>query len=158
MESFEIQRCKACDVEAVTRLWRRSRDAVQPELEARMGNSASDDLEFFENVLIKTCDVWLITRNREPVGFLAIKEESIEQLYIDPDHQGQGLGSALIEHAKRCSPSCLALHTHVSNHNARRFYENRGFRATEFGRSPAPESEPDVRYIWQPEPSERRSV
>ena len=32
-----------------------------------------------------------------------------------------------------------------------RFYERRGFVATRFGVSPAPESEPDVQYEWKPE-------
>jgi hypothetical protein len=33
---------------------------------------------------------------------------------------------------------------------ARSFYERRGFRAVQFGVSPPPESEPDVRYAWDP--------
>jgi hypothetical protein len=31
---------------------------------------------------------------------------------------------------------------------ARAFYEKNGFKAIEFGISPPPESEPDVKYEW----------
>lgn len=151
MKPFEIRKADPSEIEAVTRMWRRSRDAVQPELEARMGYSAADDRNFFRNVLMKTCAVWLIIRNAQPAGFLALEDDSIEQLYVDPVEQGHGLGSALIEFAKRRSPQRLELHTHVSNVNARRFYEHRGFRATEFGTSAPPESEPDVKYVWSSE-------
>jgi GNAT superfamily N-acetyltransferase len=151
MEPFEIRKCKAGEIESVTRMWRRSRDLARPELEARMGYSAADDLAFFDNVLMKTCAVWIIIRDARPVGLLALENDSIEQLYIDPPEQGKGLGSALIELSKRGSPRRLELYTHVSNSNARRFYEHHGFRATKFGTSPAPESEPDVKYVWSGE-------
>ena len=36
---------------------------------------------------------------------------------------------------------------------ARAFYERRGFRAVAFGRSPAPENEPDVKYAWPVTPA-----
>jgi GNAT superfamily N-acetyltransferase len=158
MEPFEIRRCQTGEIESVTRMWRRTRDDARPKLEARMGYSASDDLAFFENVLMKTCAVWIITRDARPVGLLALKNDSIEQLYIDPAEQGKGLGSALIDFSKRSSPRRLELYTHVWNNNARRFYEHHGFRATKFGTSPAPESEPDVKYVWSGERQSRNAT
>ena len=74
----------------------------------------------------------------------------IDQLYVDPDHQRKGIGSALIAHAKRLSPSGLRLFTLQINANGRAFYDNAGFVAVRFGVSPPPESEPDVEYHWAP--------
>jgi ribosomal protein S18 acetylase RimI-like enzyme len=67
---------------------------------------------------------------------------------VAPDTQRRGVGSALITHAMRLSPTGLALHTHQQNSSARRFYEKHRFYAAMFGTSPPPEREPDVEYRW----------
>jgi ribosomal protein S18 acetylase RimI-like enzyme len=40
------------------------------------------------------------------------------------------------------------LYTLQVNLNARAFYEKNGFNVVELGVSPAPESEPDLKYEW----------
>jgi len=148
MNQIEIRAIESSEVAETVRMWRRSRDGVQPEIEARMGYSPSDDLAFFTNTILESCDVWVARRNRHVVGLLAIRGNSIEQLYVDPIEQRRGIGTLLLDFAKALSPSRLRLHTHQANEGARRFYERNGFRAAAFGVSPAPESEPDVRYEW----------
>ena len=46
-----------------------------------------------------------------PVGVLAMAEEWIEQLYVDPPEQRRGVGSALLAHGKALSPDCLRVLT-----------------------------------------------
>jgi len=145
---FEIKPLTAKEIEGTVRMWRRSRDEVQPEIEARMGYSAADDFGFFTGVLMRNCAIWLALHESQPIGMLAMSGNMIEQLYVDPKCQGHGIGSALIERAKHDSPDGLELKTHLSNIRARRFYENHAFSATAFGVSPAPESEKDVTYVW----------
>ena len=154
MESYEIRELNLADVaeiEATVRMWRRTRDALQPELEARMAYAPADDLGFFTNTLMKSCRIWIAIRDGDPIALLALENDSIEQLYVDPLEQNAGVGTALVEIAKRNSPQRLTLFTHQTNSNARRFYEARGFSATQFGVSPPPESEPDVKYDWDGE-------
>jgi len=139
---------RADEVEAVVRLWRRSRDASQPWLEARMGHTAEDDLRFFKGTIALENDVW-IAAGEEAAGFLALAGGNIGWLYVDPPAQGRGIGTALLDKAKALSPGGLTLYTHQRNERARAFYERRGFRALEFGVSPPPESEPDVLYRWE---------
>lgn len=134
------------EIDAVVRLWRRSRDASQPWLEARMGHTAEDDLRFFRGTIAVENDVWVAV-DGEVAGFLAIKGDRLGWLYVDPAAQGRGIGSALLDKAKSLSPAGLALYTHQRNERARAFYERRGFRAVRFGVSPPPESEPDVLYV-----------
>jgi len=148
MDRIEIRAIEESDVEATVRMWRRSREGVQPELEARLNYSPEDDLSFFTGTLLKDCRVWLAIAKTRPVGLLAINGDSVEQLYIDPIEQRRGIGTALLNFAKEKSPTRLQLHTHQVNVGARTFYETHGFRAVKFGVSPAPENEPDVRYEW----------
>jgi GNAT superfamily N-acetyltransferase len=80
---------------------------------------------------------------------MAMNGDFIDQLYIHPDHWRRGIGSALLEFARRQSPQHLWLFTLQVNLNARAFYERRGFTAEKFGVSPEPECEPDVEYHWR---------
>ena len=135
------------EVEAVVRLWRRSRDASQPWLEARMGHTPDDDLAFFKGTIARENDVWVAVEG-SVLGFLAISGERLGWLYVDPVAQRRGVGTALLDRAKAISPDGLALFTHQKNEGARAFYERHGFRVVRLGMSPPPESEPDVLYRW----------
>lgn len=146
---MEIRRLRPEDLEAVVRAWRKSRDDSQPWLEARMGHTHEDDLRFFGGTIAIENDVWVAVE-REIAGFLAIAGERLGWLYVDPASQRRGIGTALLDKAKALSPEGLTLFTHQRNERARAFYERRGFRAVKFGVSPPPESEPDLRYRWEP--------
>lgn len=115
-----------------------------------MGHSHEDNLSHFRDVVMRRNAVWLAVDRAEVIGLLALGERVIDQLYVDPKQQGRGVGTALLDRAKEEAPDGLSLFTHQRNERARRFYERRGFRAAEFGLSPAPESEPDVKYVWEP--------
>lgn len=148
MKIQEIRRLRAEELEPVVRMWRRSRETAQPWLEARMGHSAADDLRHFREVVATQNEVWVALAEGAPVGLMALRPGYIDHLYVEPSAQKLGVGTALLDHAKRAFPAGLALMTHVRNTNARAFYEHRGFTAVAFGVSPPPESEPDVRYEW----------
>ena len=141
------------ELEPVVALWRRSRDDVQPWLEARMGYSPEDDRRFFRTVILEQQEVWLALEceGGRILGFLALSPDFIEYLYVDPQAQRRGVGRALLLFAQERSPRQLCLYTHQRNLRARRFYEGHGFRAVALGVSPLPECEPDVRYRWQPD-------
>jgi len=138
------------ELEAVVALWCRSRSRAQPWLELRMGYTEADSLRHFREVIAKQNEVWVAVADGAAVGLLALRPGFVDQLYVDPDAQGLGVGSALLDHAKRACPAGLALFTHQANSRARAFYESRGLRAVAFGVSPSPECEPDVRYAWEP--------
>ncbi|CAN5860357.1 hypothetical protein BH23ACT2_BH23ACT2_12340 [soil metagenome] len=77
----------------------------------------------------------------------------LDQLFVDPDGVGRGVGSALLEQAKERRPDGLDLWTFEGNTGARRFYERHGFRAVARADGLNEEGAPDVRYRW-PMPAE----
>ena len=150
MSRFEIRRARPEDLEAAVGVWERARWDAQPWLEERMSYSHDDNLRHFRGIVARESDVWLAIEEDEVAGLLALGQSQIDQLYVEPRSQGRGIGTALLDRAKELSPDGLTLFTHQRNERARSFYERRGFRAVQFGVSPPPESEPDVRYAWDP--------
>lgn len=87
------------------------------------------------------------------VGFMSLRGDDLDHLYIRPDRFGRGIGSHFIELAKRLRPGGLWLYTFQVNERARAFYEHRDFRVEFLGEGESNEErQPDVRYVWRPEP------
>ena len=145
---MNIRLYTSADFDAITQLWRRAREKAFPEFQRTKGHTFEEDCAYFQNVILQETDVWAIENNSLVVGFMAIREDFIDQLFVSPDHQRQGIGRRLLAHARTLSPKRLWLHTFQSNLTGRTFYEKNGFIATKFGVSLAPESEPDVLFEW----------
>lgn len=146
---FTIRAYRPEDFYPVTILWRISREKSVPEFQMEKGHFFYEDQHYFQNHILKENQVWVATVDDQPVAFLAMRGDFIDQLYIHPDHWRQGIGKALLDFAREQSPDHLWLYTLQINVNARAFYEKNGFVAEKFGVSPPPESEPDVEYHWR---------
>jgi GNAT superfamily N-acetyltransferase len=111
-------------------------------------HTPDDDRTFFRERVFAECEVWGAI-DGEVIGFIAFREGWIDQLYVLPQRQNQGVGHALLQLAKAASPR-LSLWTFQRNEPARRFYEKHGFVAVKQtdGRGNE-EREPDVLYQWQ---------
>ena len=137
------------DFDPVTILWRISREKSVPEFQMMKGHFFYEDQNYFQNHILRENRVWVATVGDQPVGFMAINGDFIDQLYIHPNYWRQGVGQTLLDFARQHSPEHLWLYTLQINANARAFYEKNGFVAEKFGVSPPPESEPDVEYHWR---------
>lgn len=65
-------------------------------------------------------------KNGEIKGFISLTKNHINGLFVLVDAQRQGIGSALIKHAKE-RHSSLELVCFVDNYQAQRFYHSLGF-------------------------------
>jgi len=128
-----VRPARPADRELLLDLWERSVrathdflsgsdiDALRPAVAAEL---ASDDVAWW--VLHTTAGTTL--------GFLGYTPGTIEALFIDPDHRGQGAGTRLVDHARALADGALAVSVNEANTLARAFYEAKGFVVT--GRSP----------------------
>ena len=147
--SYIIRQYRDEDFDAVTILWRISGEKSLPDLQREKGHFFYEDRDFFRNHILKNNKVWVVEVDERPVAFLAMENDLIDRLYVDPDYQRRGIGKALLDFAREQSPEHLWLYTLQINTNARAFYEKNGFVAEKFGISPPPESEPDIEYHWR---------
>ena len=148
-EDFLIREYRPEDFDAVTILWRISREKSLPELQRAKGHFFYEDQGYFRDHVWRENQVFVVEGDQRPVAFMAMRKDFIDQLYVHPDWQRRGIGKALLDYARRLSPEHLWLYTLQINMNARVFYERNGFTAEKFGVSPPPENEPDVEYHWR---------
>jgi ribosomal protein S18 acetylase RimI-like enzyme len=106
---------------------------------------------WIRDVVLRRHEVWVAEEDGSVVGFAALSERTLEQLYVHPDHQGRGVGTALLAKARQRRPRGFDLWTFQRNDGACRFYERNGFRPVELTDGEGNEErEPDVRYEWRP--------
>jgi GNAT superfamily N-acetyltransferase len=111
-------------------------------------HTPDEDSWFYRERVFTTCRVWGRFDDGVLSGIIAFREGWVEQLYVLPAAQACGVGTELLDVAKRASDQ-LELWTFERNAPARRFYEARGFalvEPTDGARNE--EREPDARYLW----------
>ena len=85
------------------------------------------------------------------VGYARFTRTWLDDLYVDPDHAGEGIGSALLDLVKARHPDGFGLWVFVVNEPARAFYAARGLVEEERTDGSANEERaPDVRMSWHP--------
>jgi GNAT superfamily N-acetyltransferase len=95
-------------------------------------------------------EVWVAEQDGGIVGFAALSGDLLGHLYVHPDAQNRGVGTALLGLMKAERPSGFRLWTFQRNEGARRFYERNGCQVVELtDGSGNEEKEPDVLYLWQ---------
>ena len=149
LNPFIIREYRPDDFDALTILWRISREKSLPDFQREKGHFFFEDRDYFREHILKHNQVWVVGSGQQSVAFMAMNKDFIDQLYIDPGFQRRGLGETLLNFARERSPDHLWLYTLQINVNARAFYEKNGFVTEKFGISPPPENEPDVEYHWR---------
>jgi GNAT superfamily N-acetyltransferase/chorismate mutase len=93
--------------------------------------------------------VWVADIDGVVVGYARFPDGWLDDLYVQPEHQGQGIGTALLEVVKAQCSDGFCLWVFESNAPARAFYERHGLVTLEHtDGSDNEEGAPDVRMAW----------
>lgn len=148
--SPSLRRADVADAEVAADVYLRSREAAGDALPPGV-HPPHEVREYVAGVLLPTHECWLASVDGEPAGFLALDGSDLHWLWVVPEHQGTGIGSALLDLAKDRRPDGLELWVFTSNAPAQRFYARRGFTLLyETDGSGNEERSPDRRLAWRP--------
>ena len=141
-----LRKLELADMDEAALVHRAAFDRALPWLAGL--HTASEDRWFFRERVFKSCEVWGAFGDTAMIGMIAFREDWIDQLYVLPQAQGQGIGTKLLQVAQR-SFGRLQLWTFQRNLPARRFYEGRQFvLVEETDGAGNEEKEPDAHYLW----------
>ena len=85
--------------------------------------------EYFREKINKGSAVYMLIKER-PVGIVSVTGSLIEDLYILPEMQNKGYGTALLQFAISLCPGVPTLWILENNVNAARLYRRMGFKET----------------------------
>lgn len=143
-DSAVIRQGSAVDADSIGRIFVRARDAM-----TYLPRIADQDRPQLGGWIAAKHKVWVIEDQGRIVGFAGLSKGWVDHLYVDPDSEGLGLGSKLLQHAKTLQPGSLRLWVFQKNSGARRFYEHHDFRLEKLtDGSSNMEREPDALYVW----------
>ncbi|MCM1014159.1 acetyltransferase [Brevibacterium sp. XM4083] len=120
----------ADDYPRLVDIWRSSVLATHDFLAADHRDAIEERFasDYFPNVRLTVAE-----RDGVAVGFAGTVDGSLEMLFIDADHRGEGVGTKLLDHVI-AAEDVTAVDVNEQNEQAYGFYLRRGFTIT--GRSP----------------------
>lgn len=117
------------DYAALLAIWRRSVEATHEFLTPADVNAIEQDVATY---LPQMSDLRVAEVEGQPMGFIAIENDTVEMLFVDALVQGRGIGSALLDSILTGRDS-IRVDVNEQNPSGRNFYAAKGF--TEIGRS-----------------------
>ncbi|NBJ09318.1 GNAT family N-acetyltransferase [Microvirga arsenatis] len=106
---------------------------------------------FVETQPLEPADTRIVAiRDGTVVGFLDLVGSHVSNLFVDPQHQGQGIGTALMAEAERWAVGDLTLSVFTLNPDARRLYERLGFEVEGVKMVPFASSSAEVWIMRKP--------
>jgi GNAT superfamily N-acetyltransferase len=141
-----LRRAESADAAAIARIHGESRRVAMPTIPTP---DDADILGFVEAKLLPPGGVTVaVVDDGEVLGYACARDGWLEHLYVAPEHQGTGVGTALLADARARTEGPLHLWVFQVNDRARRFYEHHGARAARFtGGADNMERAPDVLYV-----------
>ena len=143
-----IRRAGPDDAKPVVRIFRESRAEAMPWLPVL--HTFEEDVDHFSRQF-PVDEAFVFEAGGRVVGFAVVKADELDALYVDPESQRQGAGSALFGRVIEARPEGFRFWVFRDNTRARRFYEARGCRLVrETDGADNEERTPDVLYAWLP--------
>ncbi len=121
-----IREYREDDTDALVAIWRSASVIAHPFLSPQFVEQEASNLR---KIYLPHAQTWVTEYNNKPVGFIAMIDNEIGGLFLDPDYHGRKLGKNMVDYAVEKKGH---LHVEVFEKNAvgRRFYDRYGFVET----------------------------
>jgi putative acetyltransferase len=125
--SFILRPYAPSDEAAAIELWRRTWQQAYPAIDF------DQRLDWWRRrwrtEILPTATILVAEQDGSLVGFVTLMPATgyLDQIVVAPENWSSGMAEALLDEAKRLSPTGIALHVNKDNRRAVRFYEKHGF-------------------------------
>ncbi len=146
---MRLRRYDARDEDAAIALWLRSWQTAYPQLD--FAERLAWWRERWRDELVPDAEIVIAEAGGVIIGFVTVDPRTLylDQLVVAPEQWGSGVGAALVDDAKRISPTGLDLDVNTDNARAIRFYAKHGFVISGAGVNPI-SGKPVRRMRWRP--------
>jgi GNAT superfamily N-acetyltransferase len=144
----EVRRAQLGDAEALGEIFVRSFGSLDflPRV-----HTDDEHRAFVRDVVLREQEVWVAVDGDTRLGFAALSDDVLMHLYVDPDAQRRGVGTALFHRVRERRPAGFTFWVFQANERARRFYEAHGCHVVRLtDGSGNAERTPDALYEWRP--------
>ncbi|MGB3448647.1 MAG: GNAT family N-acetyltransferase [Xanthobacteraceae bacterium] len=125
-DQFVLRPYRESDEDAAIELWQRTWQLAYPSID--FAARVQWWRERWRNELIPAAQIVIAEQNDALQGFVTIDAKGyLDQLVVAPKQWGSPLATALVDEAKRLSPTGVTLLVNKDNARAIRFYERNGF-------------------------------
>lgn len=118
-----IRRYRPEDIELVMAAWRRANALAHPFLADAYVAQVEQEVR---DIYVPNAETYVLEEDGEVIGFIALLENEIGGLFLDPSKHGRGYGKALVDHAVAIKGS-LMVEVFRDNEIGRPFYQRYGF-------------------------------
>ena len=123
-----IRKWQSENTASLLSLWLESTTEAHPFIEASYWK---ENEAMVRDVYLPSAETWVWEQDGEPYGFISVMHENfIGALFVAPDCEGTGIGTALLTHVQS-QYDTLNLEVYQKNTRAVNFYHARGFRIEE---------------------------
>ena len=111
------------DLDELLEVWYQASLLAHPFLDETF---LSQERENIAAVYMPMAETWVYVREGNVVGFIALIDNEVGALFVDPTVHGEGIGRALMDHARALREE-LVVDVFKANGMGRRFYDRYGF-------------------------------
>jgi putative acetyltransferase len=151
VDGITLRQARPDDAQEIATLLDQTRRISMPYLPVL--HPPEEFLEFVQTRVLPLWDTWVIevsppTGGVLIAGVMALHEDHVEQLFVLPPYQRQGIGTNLLDKAKQLQPDHLTLWVFQANVQARAFYMKHGFQVIRMTEDQNEERMPDALLEW----------
>lgn len=117
-----IREFKTKDLDDVMKIWLDTNTNAHDFIQKNYWQDNYDEVRR----MMPEAEIFIYENNQTIQGFIGLMDDYIAGIFIDSRCQSQGIGKALLDHAKKVH-SNLSLQVYKNNEGAVRFYVREGF-------------------------------
>lgn len=118
-----ISKAKGSDLEAILNIWLEASIKAHDFMPPEYWKSKIKDMR---EIYLPSASNYVFESNAEILGFVSMYQNTLAAIFVTPEQQGNGIGSALLEYIKTKYDE-LDLNVYKTNTSSINFYKKHGF-------------------------------